>query len=89
MKYLAILIALLFASPSLAFHGFNARQIRQGQRAQQRQNFKLQQLNNHHHVQQQLIAVPVYQQQFIAPQQFNRCQPGTLQLNSGCSALYR
>lgn len=87
---LVAVAALAIFPPVASAHrplGFNARQIRQGQRAQARVNQKLvaQQLNAHH-VQQQLQAVYVpvqqLQQVYVPAQQVQ-------QQNVGCSCLYR
>lgn len=102
MKF-ALSILLLAAScvPAFATHGvsrFQARQIRQGQRA------ALNAALHHNKVQavivphvqqvvvpQAVIAQPFYGvQQFVAPQQLNSCHNGALQFNAGgCSQLFR
>ena len=96
MKYaLSLILILSLAAPSFATGRFAARQIRQGQRAQvrvaQRQN--VQAVVVGHHVQQLQLVQPVYAapvQQLVIPQQLNGgCNNGALQLNNGCSALYR
>lgn len=100
MKYLdkvviAVALVLLCAAPSFATGRFAARQIRQGQRAQvrvaHRQN--VQAVVVGHHAQQLQLVQPVYAapvQQLVVPQQLNGgCNNGALQLNNGCSALYR
>lgn len=90
----SLILAIALAAPAFAGHGnFAQRQVNQAIRAQQRQN---------HHHNQQIVFVPVQQQQFryvpaqnfaqpvYAPQQFNAgCNNGALQFNAGCQSLYR
>lgn len=96
ISIVALLVVFAMVSAASAFHGFNARQIRQGQRAQARvAHRQVQAVVVGHHAQQlrvQQVVVPSYGvQQLVVPQQLNNgChQDGALQLNGGCQALYR
>lgn len=79
---LSLILILALSAPAFATHGFNARQLRQAQRAQARLNAQaIQAAKLQAALHAQAFRAPVY----VAPQQFNAgCHDnGALQLNAG------